>query len=135
MKTACGTPGYVAPEVLTHENYSSQVDLWSVGVIVYILLCGFPPFYADSDALLFEKIKKGEYEFLRPYWDPISEDAKDLIRKMLIVDPKKRITCAEAMQHKWLKAETAKLEANKVRAPPARCAPPAARRAPARARR
>ena len=92
MKTACGTPGYVAPEVLGHEAYSQQVDLWSIGVIVYILLCGFPPFYADNDAQLFEKIKRGEYEFLRPYWDPISDSAKDFIRQMLRVDPKQRIT-------------------------------------------
>ena len=81
MKTACGTPGYVAPEVLTHENYSSQVDLWSVGVIVYILLCGFPPFYGDNDAQMFKKIKAGQYKFLAPYWDPISDDAKDVRRR------------------------------------------------------
>ena len=130
MKTPCGTPGYIAPEVLHMKGYGRECDVWSFGVIVYILLCGFPPFYADSDALLFEKIKKGEYEFLRPYWDPISEDAKDLIRKMLIVDPKKRITCAEAMQHKWLKAETAKLEANKVRSSARRPLRAARRRAP-----
>ena len=130
MKTPCGTPGYIAPEVLHMKGYGRECDVWSFGVIVYILLCGFPPFYADSDALLFEKIKKGEYEFLRPYWDPISEDAKDLIRKMLIVDPKKRITCAEAMQHKWLKAETAKLEANKVRSSARRPPRAARRRAP-----
>ena len=81
MKTACGTPGYVAPEVLTHENYSSQVDLWSVGVIVYILLCGFPPFYGDNDAQMFKKIKAGQYKFLAQYWDPISDDAKDVSRR------------------------------------------------------
>ena len=67
MKTACGTPGYVAPEVLGHEAYSSQVDLWSVGVIVYILLCGFPPFYGDNDAMMFKRIKAGTYKFLSPY--------------------------------------------------------------------
>ena len=58
------------------KGYDKQCDVWSLGVIVYILLCGFPPFYADNDAQLFEKIKKGEYEFLRPYWDPISDSAK-----------------------------------------------------------
>ena len=67
MKTAFGTPGYVAPEVLTHENYSSQVDLWSIGVIVYILLCGFPPFYGDNDAQMFRKIKAAQYKFLSPH--------------------------------------------------------------------
>ena len=76
MKTACGTPGYVAPEVLGREAYSHQVDLWSIGVIVYILLCGFPPFYGDNDAQMFKRIKAGQYKFLSPYWDPISADAK-----------------------------------------------------------
>ncbi len=64
MKTPCGTPGYIAPEVLHMKGYNQQCDVWSLGVIVYILLCGFPPFYADNDALLFEKIKKGEFTFL-----------------------------------------------------------------------
>ena len=68
MKTPCGTPGYIAPEVLHMRGYDSQCDVWSMGVIVYILLCGFPPFYADNDAQLFEKIKRGQYEFLKPYW-------------------------------------------------------------------
>jgi calcium/calmodulin-dependent protein kinase I len=105
MKTACGTPGYVAPEVLTHENYSSQVDLWSVGVIVYILLCGFPPFYGDNDAQMFRKIKAGTYKFLSPYWDPISADAKDFVSKLLVVDPKKRMDCKMALKHRWLMAD------------------------------
>jgi len=102
MKTACGTPGYVAPEVLNHDQYSSQVDLWSIGVIVYILLCGFPPFYGDNDAQMFKKIKAGSYKFLAPYWDPISADAKDFVSKLLVVDPRKRMTAAEAMNHRWL---------------------------------
>jgi len=103
MQTPCGTPGYIAPEVLRMKGYGKECDVWSLGVIIYILLCGFPPFYAENDAQLYEKIKRGEYEFLRPYWDPISDSAKDLIRKMLTVDPKKRITCSEALQHEWLK--------------------------------
>jgi len=102
MKTACGTPGYVAPEVLGHETYSAQVDLWSVGVIVYILLCGFPPFYGDNDAQMFRKIKAGSYKFLSPYWDPISADAKDFVAKLLVVDPKVRMTAEQALGHKWL---------------------------------
>jgi len=102
MKTACGTPGYVAPEVLAHDQYSSQVDLWSIGVIVYILLCGFPPFYGDNDAQMFKKIKAGSYKFLSPYWDPISSDAKDFVAKLLVVDPRKRMTAAEALNHRWL---------------------------------
>mmetsp|Transcript_21563 Transcript_21563/g.45519 ORF Transcript_21563/g.45519 Transcript_21563/m.45519 type:complete len:317 (+) Transcript_21563:205-1155(+) len=109
MQTPCGTPGYIAPEVLRMKGYGKECDVWSLGVIIYILLCGFPPFYAENDAQLYEKIKKGEYEFLRPYWDPISDLAKDLIRKMLTVDPAKRITCAEALQHPWLKEKAALL--------------------------
>ena len=85
------------------KGYGKECDVWSLGVIIYILLCGFPPFYADNDALLYEKIKKGEYEFLRPYWDPISDEAKDLIRRMLTVDPKQRITCQGCLEHPWLK--------------------------------
>ncbi|KAL3914792.1 MAG: hypothetical protein SGPRY_007495 [Prymnesium sp.] len=102
MKTACGTPGYVAPEVLTHEIYSEQVDMWSIGVIVYILLCGFPPFYGDNDAQMFKKIKAGSYKFLTPYWDPISAEAKDFVSKLLVVDPKKRMTSVEALKHPWV---------------------------------
>jgi len=107
MKTACGTPGYVAPEVLMHDNYSSQVDLWSVGVIVYILLCGFPPFYGDNDNQMFRKIKAGQYKFLAPYWDPISADAKDFVSKLLTVDWRKRMTAQEALNHKWLREPSA----------------------------
>jgi len=102
MRTACGTPGYVAPEVLTHDAYSEQVDMWSLGVIVYILLCGFPPFYGDNDAQMFKKIKAANYKFLQPYWDEISEEAKDFVRNLLIVDPTKRMTAEKALQHTWL---------------------------------
>ena len=103
MQTPCGTPGYIAPEVLHMKGYGKECDVWSLGVIIYILLCGFPPFYADNDAQLYEKIKKGEFEFLKPYWDPISDVAKDLIKRMLTVDPKQRITCQGALEHPWLK--------------------------------
>mmetsp|Transcript_20702 Transcript_20702/g.42083 ORF Transcript_20702/g.42083 Transcript_20702/m.42083 type:complete len:326 (-) Transcript_20702:532-1509(-) len=102
MKTPCGTPGYIAPEVLHMKGYDKQCDVWSLGVIIYILLCGFPPFYADNDAQLFERIKKGQYEFLRPYWDPVSDAAKDFIRMMLVVDPKKRKTVDELLAESWL---------------------------------
>jgi len=103
MKTACGTPGYVAPEVLMHDVYSSQVDLWSVGVIVYILLCGFPPFYGDNDNQMFRKIKAGQYKFLSPYWDPISADAKEFVSQLLTVDWQKRMDAQQALDHRWLK--------------------------------
>jgi len=102
MKTACGTPGYVAPEVLQHEAYNSQVDLWTIGVIVYILLCGFPPFYGDNDNQMFRKIKAGQYKFLAPYWDPISAEAKDFVKKLLVVDWKQRMDCEAALKHPWI---------------------------------
>ena len=105
MKTPCGTPGYIAPEVLHMKGYDKQCDIWSLGVIVYILLCGFPPFYADNDAKLYEKIKKGDFEFLKPYWDPVSETAKNFVSQMLIVDPAKRGTCESLMAHPWLKEQ------------------------------
>ncbi len=77
-------------------------------MIVYILLCGFPPFYGDNDAAMFRNIKSGTYSFLRPYWDPISSDAKDFVEKLLVVDPRKRLTAAEALHHRWL-GRTAKV--------------------------
>lgn len=70
--TTCGTPGYVAPEILECKPYGKECDLWSIGVVLYILLCGFPPFYDDNNNVLFEKIKKGKYSFPSPHWDKIS---------------------------------------------------------------
>mmetsp|Transcript_17209 Transcript_17209/g.25496 ORF Transcript_17209/g.25496 Transcript_17209/m.25496 type:complete len:646 (+) Transcript_17209:101-2038(+) len=102
--TQCGTPGYVAPEILKRQPYGMEVDMWSVGVICYILLGGYPPFHDDNQVRLFMKIKKGSFTFHPKYWDSVSSDAKDLIRKMLVVDPKMRITAAEALQHPWIKA-------------------------------
>jgi len=67
--TACGTPGYVAPEIVSGKGYGKEVDFWSIGVIIYILLCGFPPFFEDDNAKLFEMIKAGSFEFPSPYWD------------------------------------------------------------------
>uniref|UniRef100_A0A8C6VB33 Protein kinase domain-containing protein n=1 Tax=Naja naja TaxID=35670 RepID=A0A8C6VB33_NAJNA len=95
MSTACGTPGYVAPEVLAQKPYSKAVDCWSIGVIAYILLCGYPPFYDENDTKLFEQILKAEYEFDSPYWDDISDSAKDFIQHLMERDPKKRFTCEQ----------------------------------------
>ncbi|XP_069592528.1 calcium/calmodulin-dependent protein kinase type 1 isoform X3 [Ranitomeya imitator] len=107
MSTACGTPGYVAPEVLAQKPYSKAVDCWSIGVIAYILLCGYPPFYDENDAKLFEQILKAEYEFDSPYWDDISDSAKDFIQHLMEKDPNKRITCDQALQHPWIAGDTA----------------------------
>jgi len=102
METACGTPYYVAPEVLNANGYDKEVDLWSVGVITYLLLCGFPPFYGESLPEVFEQIMKAEYDFPEPYWTDISKEAKDLISKLLVVDSKKRLTATQALAHPWV---------------------------------
>ncbi|XP_067437805.1 calcium/calmodulin-dependent protein kinase type 1D isoform X1 [Thunnus thynnus] len=107
MSTACGTPGYVAPEVLAQKPYSKAVDCWSIGVIAYILLCGYPPFYDENDSKLFEQILKADYEFDAPYWDDISDSAKDFISSLMEKDPSKRFTCEQALRHPWIAGDTA----------------------------
>ncbi|OWZ22298.1 CAMK/CAMKL protein kinase [Phytophthora megakarya] len=102
MQTACGTPGYVAPEILEGRPYGAEVDLWSLGVIAYILLCGFPPFYDENNAALFQSIKSGVYDYPSPYWDCVSDSAKDLISRLLVVDPKKRFTAQQVLDHPWV---------------------------------
>jgi calcium/calmodulin-dependent protein kinase I len=99
-----GTPGYIAPEMLKGMLYGKPVDMWALGVILYILLCGFPPFYEENMEDLFDVIKKGEYEFHEPYWDDVSDEAKDLITNLLVVDPEKRYTVQQAKDHPWMKA-------------------------------
>jgi len=104
MKTACGTPGYVAPEILRNKGYNSgAVDVWSAGVIMYILLCGFPPFYEEELPALFQQILGGKYDFPSPWWDGISKPAKDLIKRMLDLEPKTRITAAQVLEDPWIK--------------------------------
>lgn len=105
MQTACGTPGYVAPEVLQAQGYGFEVDMWSIGVITYILLCGFPPFYAEELPELFEQILKAQYVYHEEYWGHISKTAKNFIDSLLQVDPKKRLSAKAALEHPWLKEE------------------------------
>ncbi|CAH0486847.1 unnamed protein product [Peronospora farinosa] len=102
LVTTCGTPGYVAPEILEGTSYGKPVDIWSIGVITYILLAGYPPFHDDSQPVLFQKIRKGKYYYDSPYWDNVSTNAKEFISKMLVVNPKDRATAQELMQHKWI---------------------------------
>lgn len=106
MYTACGTPAYVAPEVLEGKGYDLKVDCWSLGVIIYVMLCGFPPFYDEDNEKMFELIKQGQYDFPSPFWDEISSSAKDLISKLLVTDPKKRLSAEEVLQHEWLVGKT-----------------------------
>jgi len=106
LMTSCGSPGYVAPEVLTCESYDKSVDLWSVGVIVYILLCGYPPFYADNAPALFKKIMDVKYDFDDPSWDEVSDLAKNLIRNLLVKDPKKRYTAQQCLADPWVQGQS-----------------------------
>ena len=88
-----GFAGYVAPEVLKNKGYDSgAVDMWSTGVILYILLCGFPPFYEEELPALFEQILHARYDFPSPWWDNISKEAKALVQGLLTIDPKQRLT-------------------------------------------
>ncbi|SCW02573.1 LAFE_0F09472g1_1 [Lachancea fermentati] len=101
-KTPCGTVGYTAPEVVKDERYSMQVDMWGIGCVLYTVLCGFPPFYDERVDVLTEKISRGEYTFLRPWWDEISDGAKYAVRKLLEVDPEKRYDIDEFLADPWL---------------------------------
>jgi len=106
LVTSCGTPDYVAPEVLSGEPYDMSVDIWSIGVITYVLLCGYPPFYGEVQKELFENILSGTYDFPDPEWTEVSEEAKDFIRKILVVDPQKRATAEQCLNHPWIKEYT-----------------------------
>jgi len=98
----CGTPGYVAPEILKRKPYGAAVDIWSIGVLTYILLGGYPPFYDDDQQQLYRKIKAGQFEFHAEYWENISSEAQDMIKRMLTVNPLDRISAKAALGHPWL---------------------------------
>ncbi|XP_066576982.1 calcium/calmodulin-dependent protein kinase type II delta 1 chain isoform X20 [Amia ocellicauda] len=97
-----GTPGYLSPEVLRKDPYGKPVDMWACGVILYILLVGYPPFWDEDQHRLYQQIKAGAYDFPSPEWDTVTPEAKDLINKMLTINPAKRITAAEALKHPWI---------------------------------
>lgn len=101
MSTRAGTPFYVAPEVLT-SKYTERCDLWSAGVIMYVLLCGYPPFTGKSDAEVLSKVKQGYLQFSHKDWRNVSDDAKDLIRMLIKTNPQERLSAEQALQHAWI---------------------------------
>jgi serine/threonine protein kinase len=114
LSTQCGTPGYVAPEILFSKQYDKSVDMWSIGVITYVLLGGYPPFHDDNQKQLFRKIKKGDYEFHAEYWGNVSDEAKELISKLLTVDPAHRYTVDQALAHPWINRDAKTLAARNL---------------------
>jgi calcium/calmodulin-dependent protein kinase I len=105
----CGTPFFVSPEILLRKGYDQQSDMWSVGCIIYLLLSGNLPFMGRSQKELFRKIVAGKYEFDEREWAGISDDAKDLVQRCLVLDPDERITAAESVKHQWLRASRDRL--------------------------
>lgn len=104
--TPCGTVGYTAPEIVKDERYSKSVDMWALGCVLYTLLCGFPPFYDESISVLTEKVARGQYTFLSPWWDDISKSAQDLVSHLLTVDPEKRYDINQFLAHPWIRGTT-----------------------------
>lgn len=100
--TTCGTPGYVAPEIISEKPYKEPCDFWSVGVVLFILLSGEPPFYHEDNFELFELIKKCKYDMTKPTWKNISEEAKDFLKKLLVADPAKRLDAKGIQSHPWM---------------------------------
>uniref|UniRef100_A0A8C5PLE8 non-specific serine/threonine protein kinase n=1 Tax=Leptobrachium leishanense TaxID=445787 RepID=A0A8C5PLE8_9ANUR len=100
----CGTPTYVAPEILSEKGYGLEVDMWATGVMLYILLCGFPPFRSKerNQEELLQIIQLGVFDFLSPFWDNISVEAKDLVSKLLELHPLKRYSAKSVLQHNWI---------------------------------
>ncbi|XP_078792687.1 calcium/calmodulin-dependent protein kinase type II delta 1 chain isoform X2 [Oryzias latipes] len=97
-----GTPGYLSPEVLRKDPYGKPVDMWACGVILYILLVGYPPFWDEDQHRLYQQIKAGAYDFPSPEWDTVTPEAKDLINKMLTINPAKRVTATDVLKHPWI---------------------------------
>merc|ERR1711871_1263117 len=107
MTTKAGTPYYVAPQVLAGK-YDQLSDLWSIGVIMYVMLCGYPPFFGETDAEVLSKVRLGNFSFNAADWKNISEDAKNLIRMLLKMNPRDRYTAEQALNHEWIKNKAPK---------------------------
>lgn len=107
LTTMAGSFGYAAPEVMLKQGHGKAVDMWSLGVITYTLLCGYSPFRSENIADLVEECRSGRIIFHERYWKDVSKDAKEFILSLLQPDPKKRVTSGEALKHRWLEGETA----------------------------
>jgi len=103
--TTCGTPGYISPEIINLAPYGKECDYWSIGVVLYIMLSGSPPFFEDDKEGLFDKIKKGKYDFKDDAWQTVSDEAKDFISGLLLVDPTQRMNCYQMLEHPWMTSE------------------------------
>ena len=114
MKKFCGTEGYAAPEIMKNVPYNASVDVWSLGVIVFILLSGYKPFDADSQFELYQQVTTADYEFFSPEFDCISDDAKDFIARCLQVDPKNRLTIEDALKHPWITGNAPAIKLDKL---------------------
>ncbi|KNE61199.1 CAMK/CAMK1 protein kinase [Allomyces macrogynus ATCC 38327] len=101
-KTPCGTVGYTAPEIVTSQSYTTSVDIWALGCVLYTMLCGFPPFYDEDTQVLTHKVARGEWTFLAPWWDNVSDSAKDLVSRLLEVRPERRYTIDDFFVHPWI---------------------------------
>merc|ERR1712056_108907 len=110
LTTKAGTPYYVAPQVLAGK-YDQLSDMWSVGVIMYVMLCGYPPFFGETDAEVLSKVRLGNFSFNAADWKNISEDAKNLIRMLLKMNPRDRYTAEQALNHEWVKNKAPKASA------------------------
>jgi calcium/calmodulin-dependent protein kinase I len=102
LTTMCGSPNYVAPEIVTGIPYGKQVDMWSLGTIVFLLLGGYAPFEEPDLKTEYERISTGDYEYDEEYWEDVSDDARDFINKLLVVDPAERMTARMATLHNWI---------------------------------
>eukprot|EP00980_Cylindrotheca_fusiformis_P016948 scaffold5159_cov112-Cylindrotheca_fusiformis.AAC.2 len=109
LKTRCGTPAFVAPEIIKGQHYSSQVDMWSCGCLIYMIIGGYPPFQDESHRGLFRKIRAADFTFHKKYWSNVSVEAKELISGMMTVNPKTRLTCQQALEKAWITVDETQL--------------------------